>query len=202
MAPEDHARHMSDATPGSKIDASQPAGPTGETGSDDDFVELLTKNQLRLRSYVFALVRDGSAADDVMQDASAALWKLRHEYDRSRDFFRWACGVALVEVLRFRRRRASDKLLFDEALLNNLAADYVEHWEDWDRRRDALRLCLKKLTSKDQSLLDARYRSGITTADIARQLGRPLSTVYSSLARIREALYRCVQSTLAQESHR
>ena len=136
-----------------------------------------------------------------MQEASVALWKLRGQYDRSRDFFRWACGIALIEVLRYRRKRAADKLLFDEALLNSLAADYLQNWDGWEQRRDALRGCLKKLDEKDRRLLDARYHSDATAAEIARQMGRPLSTVYSSLSRIREALYQCVERTMAQQSH-
>ena len=60
----------------------------GDTGYDDRFVEMLAKNQLRLRSYVFTLLRDASAVDDVMQEASIALWKKRHRYDITRDFFR------------------------------------------------------------------------------------------------------------------
>ncbi|HZZ29661.1 MAG TPA: sigma-70 family RNA polymerase sigma factor [Pirellulales bacterium] len=171
------------------------------TNPDDAFVELLAKNQVRLRSYIATLVRDSGAADDLLQEASMALWKNRKAYDSNRDFFRWACGMALIEVLRFRRKAATDKLLFDEALLNTLAADYIKHVEDWDRREIALSGCLQKLSAKDRWLLDARYRSDVTTAQIAQQLGKPLSTIYSSLSRIRETLFRCVQSAIAQESH-
>jgi RNA polymerase sigma-70 factor (ECF subfamily) len=168
---------------------------------DDAFVELLAKNQVRLRSFISTLVRDSSTADDVLQDANMALWKNRNAFDPGRDFFPWACGMALVEVLRYRRKVATEKLLFDEALLNTLAADFIEHVKDWDRREIALRECLQKLSAKDRWLLEVRYQSGVTTAQIARQLGRPLTTVYSSLARIRGSLFRCVQSVMAQESH-
>jgi RNA polymerase sigma-70 factor (ECF subfamily) len=173
----------------------------GPGRSDDEFVEQLAKIQLRLRSYIYTLLRDSTSADDVLQEASVALWKKRLDYDASRDFFRWACGVALIEVLRHRRKTATDKLLFDEALLNTLAAEYVEQTEDWDLRRAALNRCMQKLRTQDRWLLDARYRSGVTVGQIADQLGRPLSTIYSSLTRIRESLYRCVRITLAQETH-
>ncbi len=168
---------------------------------DDRFVELMTRNQLRIRSFIYTLVRDTPAADDVFQETSLVLWRKRQDFDFNKDFFRWACGIALLEVLQFRRRADCDRLLFDEELINALAVDYVEHVEVWDRERSALRACMQKLTSRDRWLLDARYLSGIKTAQIAEQLGRPLSTVYSSLARIREALFRCVQTTIAQEAH-
>ena len=99
MQADPDALQAGDARPSDRASNVGPASP------DEGFVELLTKYQLQLRSYIFALVRDSSAADDVMQDASVALWKMRQGYDPSRDFFRWACGVALIEVLRFRRKR-------------------------------------------------------------------------------------------------
>jgi RNA polymerase sigma-70 factor (ECF subfamily) len=166
---------------------------------DDPFVELLAKNQVRLRTYICTLLRDRSATDDVLQDVNLALWKNRKAFDPNREFIRWAAGVALIEVLRFRRKAASDKLLFEEALLNTLAAAYVNQVDEADRREVALSGCLQKLNEKDRWLMEARYRSGITTAQIADQLGRPLSTIYSSLARVREALFRCVERTMAHE---
>ena len=168
---------------------------------DDRFVQLLAQNQLRLRTYVFTLVRDGSQADDVLQEASITLWNKRHTYDASRDFFRWACGVALIEVLRFRRKAATDKLQFDEALINTLAEEYLERADENDRRRAALPHCLQKLSDQDRWLVSAHYNSDISVAQIAEQMGRPLSTVYSSLVRIRETLYRCVERSLAREGH-
>ena len=172
------------------------------SASDDDpFVELVAKSQVRLRNYICMLLRDRGATDDVLQEVNVALWKNRKAYDTGRDFSRWAAGVALIEVLRFRRKAATDKLLFDEALLTTLAADYVKQIEETDRREAALTDCMQKLSTKDRWLLDAHYRSGVATAQIAQQLGRPLSTIYSSLARIREALYRCIQSKIAQELH-
>lgn len=171
------------------------------TLTDERFVQLLTQNQLRLRTYIFTLVRDSSHADDILQEASIALWKKRESFDTSRDFFRWACGIALIEVLRHRRKAAADRLQFDEALVNLLAEEYIEHAEESDRRRAALPDCLNKLSEQDRWLVSARYSSGITVKQIAEQLGRPLSTVYSSLARIRESLYRCVEHSIALESH-
>jgi len=173
----------------------------GNRKLDDSFVELMTRSQLRLRSFILTLLRDSLAADDVFQETSLVLWRKRQDFDYSKDFFRWACGVALLEVLQYRRKANADRMLFDEELIHALAVDYVDHVEDWDHQRSALRGCMQKLNSRDRWLLDARYLSGLKTAQIAEQLGRPLSTVYSSLSRIREALLRCVQSTIAQEAH-
>ena len=61
---------------------------------------------------------------------------------------------------------------------------------------------MKKLGSRDRELIERRYRTKTTARRVAEELGRPTSTVYKALARIRDALYDCVERTLAQESHR
>ena len=168
---------------------------------DDEFMQMLAEHQRRLRAYVFTLMPDGSHADDVLQDASVALWKRRDAYDGSRDFFRWACGVAMIEVLRYRRKMATDRLRFDDALINTLSIEYLQRSDDAEVRQAALADCLKKLSSNDYWLITSRYSVGTRVPELAASIGRPASTVYSALARIREALHRCVDRTLAQHSH-
>ena len=168
---------------------------------DDPFVELLAASQVWLRTYLCTLLRDRTATDDVQQEVNVALWKNRKAYDATRDFKRWAAGVALLEVLQYRRKAATNKLQFDESLLNILSADYVKEIGEVTAREAALSECLKKLKTNDRRLLQTHYWSGLAIAQIASQLGRPVSTLYSSLARIREALYRCIQSQIAQQLH-
>jgi RNA polymerase sigma-70 factor (ECF subfamily) len=169
--------------------------------SDTRFVELLTSSQVRLRSYALTLVRIRADADDVLQNACIALWEKRMEYDPAREFFPWACGVVFVEVLRHRRKIATDKLMFDEVLLNTLAAEYLKHADELDRRRELLHECVEKLKERDRCLLTERYHGNIMPNDIARQRGCAVTTVYSSLSRIRESLVRCVEAGLARDSH-
>ncbi len=169
--------------------------------SDSRFVELLTSTQVRLRSYALSLVRIPTDADDVLQNACIVLWKKRMDYDPSRDFFPWACGVVLIEVLRYRRKVATDKLMFDEAMLNTLAAEYIKHADELDRRSELLHDCVRKLPEKDMRLLNDRYGNSIKPKEIAQKYGCPPTTVYSALARIRESLFRCVEVNLARDSH-
>ena len=169
--------------------------------SDARFVEFLTTSQVRLRSYALSLVRVPTDADDVLQNASIALWEKRKDYDPDRDFFPWACGVVLIEVLRYRRKMATDKLMFDEALINTLAADYILRADELDRRRELLHDCVDKLNEKDRGLLSDRYQFSVKPKELAQRYGCPPTTVYSALSRIREALFRCIEIGLARDSH-
>jgi len=169
--------------------------------TDAQFVERLTSDQMRLRAFAITLMPFGTDADDVLQDACMTLWEKRSKYDADREFYPWACGVVLIQVLRYRRKKATDKLLFDEVLINTIATEYVANTDKYDLHREQLRACVDKLGDKDRGLLEDRYRSNMKPKEMALQRGRPLTTVYSALARIRELLHRCIEASLVQQSH-
>jgi RNA polymerase sigma-70 factor (ECF subfamily) len=68
-----------------------------------------------------------------------------------------------------------------------------------DARRDALAACIEKLATRDRDLLARRYSPGATTQSTSEQVGRSAEAVYKALARIRRALFECVQRALARE---
>jgi len=168
--------------------------------TDGQFVELLTSCQVRLRSFARSLVHSRADADDVLQDACVALWEKREGYDADRKFFSWACGVVLIEVLRYRQNMTTDKLVFDEALINTLSTEYVLQEDELDRRRRLLRQCIAKLNNRDRGLLKDRYQSNVKPKHISEQRSWPLSSVYSALTRIRALLHQCIETSLTQQT--
>jgi RNA polymerase sigma-70 factor (ECF subfamily) len=168
---------------------------------DAEFVELLATSQLQLRALAISLVGSPLEADDILQNACMTLWQKRAEYRHDGGFLRWAAGVIYIETLRLRRRRATEKLRFDESLLATLAEDYLQHADELNWQREHLPQCLAKLKKRDRRLIDLRYTSGKTIADIAELLVCPQSTVYNALARIRQALHECLRRAVARDYH-
>lgn len=169
--------------------------------TDAQFVEKLTSAQLRLRAYAISLVGSPSDADDILQNASLALWAKRQSYDANRSFFAWACGVVLIEVHRYRRRIASEKLVFSGPLIDTLASEYLQDQSVLEERMATLKKCVAKLNEDDRRLLEDRYRIGLKPKELSKRMGRPVTTLYSSLSRIRGMLYRCVTTTQARNAH-
>src|SRR5262245_25737660 len=101
-----------------------------EFANVERFVQLFAKHQRGIQAYIWTLVSHRDDSDDILQETSVSLWRKWAEYDPNRDFFRWACGIAFIEVLRHRRRHASRRLWFSEELLETLAAEFVEQ-SDW-----------------------------------------------------------------------
>src|SRR5437763_3161330 len=72
----------------------------------DLFVERFVRSQDRIYAYVATLLPNRADAEEVFQQTSLALWKKWRQYDATRDFVRWACGMAHYEVRNFLRKRA------------------------------------------------------------------------------------------------
>lgn len=167
----------------------------------EQFVRLFAKWQSGIQAYIWTLVPNRTDADDLMQDAVVALWQKWPEFDQDRDFFRWACGIAFVEVLRYRRKTASQRLWFNEDLMERLAVEFVDQSELNELRTAALQSCLDKLDERDRKIIEARYHNGSTVQALAEELRRPVSTMYKMIARIRDRLHMCIEITIARQSH-
>jgi RNA polymerase sigma-70 factor, ECF subfamily len=184
--------------------SNEDATPRTEGGHDEKsyrFISLFAKNQYAVHGYIRALVPNRADAEDIMQEVSYTLWNKWHTFDPATDFIRWACAVAFIEILRYRRKSAKDRLWFNEPLMELLAADFRRNAEMYSARLDALVSCLEKLDPQDRRLVEVRYRLGGSVRRIADDLDTPLSTVYKKLNRIRGSLRRCIDHTLATQSH-
>src|SRR3954447_10189113 len=84
-----------------------------------EFSDWLLRPQTHLFGYIYSLVRDLDDADDLFQQTSLVLWDKFEQFDPSRSFVGWACGVARYEVLNFLRARIRHRLYFSDEL--NLA---------------------------------------------------------------------------------
>ena len=155
---------------------------TRETQDDRaDFASLLRQHQTQLFGYIYSLVRDLDDADDLFQQTSLVLWDKFDQFDRSKSFVNWACGVAQFEVLNFLRTRSRKRLYFSDEL--NLALvethESLEH-ELLEERRTALAGCMKKLRQKDRELLEACYERSASMPEVAQP--GPVDSQHSQLA--------------------
>ncbi len=167
----------------------------------EDFVRLFSRHEASVRAYVASLLPHWEGVDEVMQEASVVMWRKFDQFDPDRpgsSFLSWACMIARYEALMYRRRRATDRLVFSEDVFDLLAAEAVEVLEDQPLRREALRKCLAKLDPRQRELVEAVYTDGLSIKDAARMAGRTPTGLYKALARIRESLLRCIKLNLSE----
>jgi RNA polymerase sigma-70 factor (ECF subfamily) len=167
-----------------------------------EYADLLQQNQGQLFSYIHSLVRDLDDADDLFQQTSIVLWRQFRNYDRTRRFLPWACGVARLEVANFLRSRSRKRLYFSDELSLLLidTQDKIEI-DSFEDRREALSECVEKLRPRDRELLDECYGNSSGIGEAAVRRGRIPQSVHNSLRRIRRSLFECIHRTISTQAH-
>ena len=151
-----------------------------------------TKVQPEVANFVSLMVPSFHDAEDVLQQVAVALVKKFHEFDRREPFRNWAIGIAKYEILAYRRRKARDRHVFDEALMEQVADAYEKTRPMLEEAREGLAQCMEKVQGRNRRLLEMWYRDGIDQVRIAQQLSTTPNTIYVALHRVRTALRDCV----------
>jgi len=167
--------------------------------ASDEFVTLLTASQSSLYACILALLPDRTAARDILQETNLTLWHKAEGFEPETNFLAWASRIARYHVLNHRRKLSRERLVFDDALFDALAERQAARIADFDRREDALRLCLGKLPSLQMELIEQRYAPGGSVQKIAAELKRSVGAISQTLYRIRETLLNCLQANLLSE---
>ncbi len=165
----------------------------------EQFLSLYNREQRRLYAMIRALLYSREDAEEVFQETCIALWRSFDDFTPGTDFSAWASAIARHRVLAFRKQSVRWPSQFSDEMLDQLAADYVDHRQQYEARHEALLICMEGLKVKDRDLLRRRYEQETTTVELAAQLGRPLNTLYKALQRIRKQLLACVERRLAAE---
>ena len=162
-------------------------------------VRALVADRAKLLAYILSILSDEHAAEDVYQEVCTLALEKRDEI-RGADHL----GAWLRLTARHRSLKAIDRLKRSPRVLDDRMLDLLEpHWDalasvESSNMVDALRACLSKLTPNARQLVHLRYGQGVASSNIARQLCRPLNTVYVAMTRIHKQLGECIRKRLAQ----
>lgn len=208
-----HDEHGGKQTPlaGGRLRATQ-AARLADDSSDEDkiltkaierrhqFDQLLQKHRGKIMLYLMALVQNVADAEDLCQRISVVMWQKFHEFDQSKSFLSWACGVARFEAFNHRRSRSHERLTFQTDLAQMLATS-VERLdqEALELRTAALLECVRSLPAREQSFLQRIYWEGCSFESIAKDLGCTSRTFYNRMYLLRRRLSECVSRRLKTE---
>jgi RNA polymerase sigma-70 factor (sigma-E family) len=156
--------------------------------------ELYQHRRLYFVRLALLLVDDLPTAEDVVQDAFAALLRRHGErltgLDDPEAYVRTSVVNGARSVL---RRRRTVRAYVPERELHAPPAD--EHVLLHLEHREVL-LALRRLTRRQREVLVLRYWSGLTEAQIAETLGLSRGTVKSTASRALDALGRQLEKSL------
>jgi RNA polymerase sigma-70 factor (ECF subfamily) len=167
----------------------------------EQFAALWTSSQWTIAAFIRTLIPDYQQADEVLQRVAVTLVRKFDQYDQSRPFAAWAVGVAKFEVLYYRRERATDKHLFGDDIVEQIASRYEILAEEVDPLRDALKHCLDKLEGRSKQVIDLRYRRGLSSGAIADEMELTAGAVRMLLCRVRETLRHCIDRRMSRDRY-
>ena len=149
--------------------------------NEQSFTELLVPLVRPAYRLACAMLHDGPAAEDVVQDASLIAWrKLPHLKDRGK-LRAWFFGIVANECRNARRRRWLSRLTLGLAP-SLVVASGEDHWVS----RADVRRALARLSHEDRLVLSLYFYLDVPVAEIADVMG-------SSADATRQRLYRAVR---------
>ena len=150
------------------------------------FDALVVEHHARLRAFVRSIGVHPNSVDDIAQEAFLTAYRGWDSYDPTRDFGKWIRGIAAHIVRNEIRKDSRRKRILHEELSSILVKQAEQNeWNPSDVSIEALQHCLSQLPPKCQQLVDGRYRDGITSQNLSKQLNLTASNVRQSLLRIR-----------------
>ena len=174
--------------------------PPGDGPRYESFLRHFARDQSHVQAFIRSLVHDRTAADDVFQSTSLALWRAFDRFREGEEFAAWALGVARNEVLHFWRTSRRDRLVFSEAVLSALADAALDLAAEGDPRQEALQSCLEGLPERQRQLVEMFYERQMSAGEIAASWNRTVHAVYKALKLLRRGLLDCVERRLASST--
>jgi len=159
----------------------------------------ISENRSRILAVIVAMVRDFDLAEELFQETVIQILKSEDQFDPTRKFVPWACGIAKNVVKQHwkRQRNAPASGIYD--LIADLAMVSADGEDDmWRRERKALRSCYRRLPDRMQQLLLLRYGHNIKGNKLAESTDFRPGAIRTTLARLRNQLRQCINAQTTQ----
>jgi RNA polymerase sigma-70 factor (ECF subfamily) len=169
-----------------------------EPSDPEQLAAYWTVSQRAVGAFIATLVPDFHAAEDLLQAVAMALVRKFSEYDRSRPFTAWAIGIAKNEVLAHRRNFATNRIVYDDALVERITERYQQISAELEPMGEALRECLKMLEGRSRHVLNLRYGEGLKPAAVAERMRISSGAARTLLMRVRASVRKCIERRMKQ----
>ena len=144
-----------------------------QSGDADAFARLYDAYLARVYRYVYFRVSDKQVAEDIASDVFLRAWENLKRYRiGSSPFIAWLYRIAHNAVIDYHRKKKPETLLQAVAVENMAAADKMEDRLELKLESEQLRRSLHHLTDEQQQVIILKFIGGLSTQEIARQMGK------------------------------
>jgi RNA polymerase sigma factor (sigma-70 family) len=143
-------------------------------------------------STILRVVRDHETAEDLTQETFLRVWNRIGAFDRSRgNLLSWIAAIARNQAIDYVRSSAAVKLVHPPEDLVQPMVDHRADFEEGILLRDWMRSfkgTLECLPEHKRAILNLCFVNGMTHAEVARAVDRPLGTVKTWIRTTLQAL--------------
>jgi RNA polymerase sigma-70 factor (ECF subfamily) len=174
--------------------------PNPRRNPDEEVIlRLFMAEERHLLRFILRYVPAVADARDILQETLVTLWSKREEFDATREFLPWACGIARNKVREFWRRQPRWQSFAESDLMTLIDTRREELAPELALRAEKLRGCLAQLPDEQRAQVQGYYERDESVESIALRAGRSTDAIYKTLQRTRRALLECVERALRQE---
>ncbi|KPJ96091.1 MAG: hypothetical protein AMJ53_01405 [Gammaproteobacteria bacterium SG8_11] len=150
----------------------------------EKFVQWIDNHHAALFKHAFWMIGNRALAEDLVQETFYEAWKNRHSIKNEDNPFPWLLTVLRRAVYKEHQQARLDTVALTEHHLEN---SEIYSQEDIDSLVD-LGIGLMSLSTRQRELLLLHSLHGFSYEQISEQLGIPIGTVMSRIARARQML--------------
>ncbi len=144
-----------------------------QAGDENAFARLYDAYLTRIYRYVYFRVTDEQTAEDVTSQVFLKAWESLERCQIGKSpFVAWLYRIAHNAVIDHYRTRKSTIGLEEVSLVHTGASEDLDDEIDKQFETRDLRLALQQLTGEQQQVLILKFISGLSTPEIARQMGK------------------------------
>ena len=150
-------------------------------GDDQALATLFIRHRQALLDYLFRLIGDFGAAEDLVQDVFLIVWRDARRFRGHSKVRTWLFGIAHnLGLMHLRRKRPE---LLEDVEIEKLISDEPDPADLAELVIDAERLtvALASLTASQRAVIELTLYHGLTQAEVAEVLECPIGTVKSRL---------------------
>ncbi|MEM7475111.1 MAG: sigma-70 family RNA polymerase sigma factor [Planctomycetota bacterium] len=154
-----------------------------------------------LVTYARALLGNFAAAEDAVQEAMLVVVAKHGQFEEGTSVLAWCRSIVRIEVLRTKQRYQRERKLAQRVLDDAIDAAFEEFQEsrasdERERRRNALSLCVDRISDRSKRVLEARFVDELGYPQIGERLSMSLEAVRKALFRVKKQVRTCVESRL------
>ncbi len=157
--------------------------------SKETFVHLFLECEPAVRMFVQTIVRDVEATEEILQNTAIVLWEKYSEVSEKDEFRRVLFSTAKFKILSWRRDKAREKLIFDDATIDLLTTEAQRSQSETTTRQELLNEAVATLSDIERQLLIEAYSAPGKIKEMALASGNTPMAIYKKLQKIRKKIY-------------